>query len=208
MCVYMSSACPSTCHLPSSLDPPTPYVSRQSALAFARLCQPPSLHSSTVRAAAIQRMLAAVSSAPTMVYGTDGFCTQLMTALRGRVVGKRGAAGVYFSGVLGSSIGCAVKIDDGTMGPQYNVTMHLLRYVLRRQLPLGSIVDADGDSDKEGVAVDGCEEEVEVAMKQLEKYFNTPSFNSMGRLVGHMSCSYDSDGRTIFPALCLPSSSS
>lgn len=155
------------------------------------------MHFSQTRAAAIQRVLSAVSNAPSMVYGTNGFCTELMTSLSGRVVGKRGAAGVYFSGAVGLSIGCAVKIDDGTMGPQYNVTMHILRAILTRRLSNDSAVAS-------GEGVDYVREEdhmVETGLAQLEKFFVTPCLNSMGRLVGHTACC-DSEGR-LLPALCL-----
>ena len=47
----------------------------------------------------IQKIISAISNHPHMVWGTAGFDTALMLHYKGKVIGKRGAAGVYVSGI-------------------------------------------------------------------------------------------------------------
>jgi hypothetical protein len=56
----------------------------------------------------------------------------------GRVLGKRGAAGVFMCGLVGRAVGTAVKIDDGQMLPQYIVTMRVLRWLYSGARPLST----------------------------------------------------------------------
>jgi L-asparaginase II len=95
------------------------------ARGFARLCCP-DISWSDIRRSAITHMQRAVLAHPFMVAGTDRFCTDMMLAMEGAVLGKLGAAGVYVFGLPGQGIGGAVKIDDGATGPQYTVVTALL----------------------------------------------------------------------------------
>lgn len=75
---------------------------------------------------AIATMLSAVTSEPFMVAGSDRYCTLMMRAAGGRVVGKVGADGVYCLGIRGAGIAVAIKIEDGSEGPQYHVAQAVL----------------------------------------------------------------------------------
>ncbi len=155
---------------------------RQAAIGIARLCKP-AYHSNIKRQESIQRMISAITNHPYMVYGTKGFCTVLMETMAGLVIGKRGAAGVYISGIVGEGLGCAVKIDDGSMGPQYNVTMKFLLWAcnyLRRkysenQQENNSPIDIDRFSSL-------------VHNSALSNFLLTPSINYMGLNVGCLEC--------------------
>jgi L-asparaginase II len=49
-----------------------------------------------------------------------------MKVTNGRIVGKTGADGVYCLSIPEKNWGIAIKIDDGKMGPQYQVAQELL----------------------------------------------------------------------------------
>ena len=68
---------------------------------------------SPTRASAARRLLAAMAAHPFLVAGTGRFDTQAMTALRGRVVTKTGAEGVFCAAIPELGLGLAVKADDG-----------------------------------------------------------------------------------------------
>jgi hypothetical protein len=148
-----------------------------------------------LRHRAILRMISAISHHPDMVYGTNGFCTELMKEFSGKVIGKRGAAGVYLTGIVGEGIGCAVKLEDGSMGPQYNITMELIHWLVRRQklteqqteeenqLSRGNVDDPSSSTGPGPGSVT-----VERKLQNLERFRVTPSYNSMGVLVGHTRC--------------------
>ena len=80
-----------------------------------------------------------------------------MAVTKGRIVGKTGADGVYSLAIPEKEMGVAIKIDDGKMGPQYQVAHQLLK-----QLNVLS-----------------HEESME-----LEKYGNFPIVNFAGNTVG------------------------
>jgi L-asparaginase II len=50
---------------------------------------------------------------PDMVAGKGRFDTELMNCYGDRLIGKMGAEGVYCVGIIGKSIGIALKVDDG-----------------------------------------------------------------------------------------------
>jgi hypothetical protein len=175
---------------------------RQASYGFARLCSSFSSASpsffSPIRQQAILKMISSITHYPDMVYGTNGFCTELMREFSGQVIGKRGAAGVYLSGVVRGSIGCAVKIDDGAMGPQYNVTMELLHW-LWGQNKLQSCPSLLSSEEEENQASNGDDsshgwpnkqegKDLKQRFDNLERFRVTPSYNSMGLLVGHTRC--------------------
>jgi L-asparaginase II len=81
------------------------------ALAFARFATGRKLE--PVRAAAARRLYEAAVREPFFIAGTGRFCTEAMTALRGRALLKTGAEGVFCAAVPGEGLGVALKCDDG-----------------------------------------------------------------------------------------------
>jgi len=96
------------------------------AVAFKNLVCPPSIFDDKTKLAA-ERIVSAVTEFPEMVAGTQRYCTDLMRITQGRIVGKTGADGVYCIGIPEKKWGIAIKIDDGKMGPQYQVAQELLK---------------------------------------------------------------------------------
>ena len=91
------------------------------ALAFARLCDPHGLPGK--RARACQAVTAAMTSQPAMISGPGEFDCRLMQVGRGRLICKRGAEGFQAIGLLpGASgqdapgLGIAFKVTDGDLG--------------------------------------------------------------------------------------------
>ncbi|ORC46908.1 asparaginase [Burkholderia sp. A27] len=88
------------------------------------------------RTAALARIYRAMSTYPDLVAGEGRFCTALMRAYDGALVGKVGADGSYAIGVrasrrtakagTGSAFGIAVKIEDGSIGIVYAIVAELL----------------------------------------------------------------------------------
>ena len=129
------------CNLPApamSLD--------QMALMFATLAkthdsEPGS--STSKRDRNIARVFDAMTTYPEMVAGKDRFCTTLMQAYHGQLIGKVGADGVYGISIrqsdrtrkLGSGgpIGVAVKIEDGNLDILYAAVVEVLE-----QLEIGT----------------------------------------------------------------------
>jgi L-asparaginase II len=114
-----------------------------SALAFARLCEPRGLP--TERAAACHRITAAMTAHPDMVAGPGRFDTLLMEAAGGRILAKAGAesyqALALLPGALGPNspaLGIAMKISDGD--PNGRARPLVALEVLRQ---LGALSDAD-----------------------------------------------------------------
>ena len=81
------------------------------ALAFARFISGEGL--SPDRASAVRRLATACMAEPYMVAGTERFCTDVMTALPGRVFVKTGAEGVFCAAFPELGLGVALKCDDG-----------------------------------------------------------------------------------------------
>lgn len=88
------------------------------------------------RTAALARIYRAMTAYPELVGGEGRFCTTLMEAFDGALVGKVGADGSYAIGVRASeqtrkwgargAVGIAVKIEDGGIGILYAVVAELL----------------------------------------------------------------------------------
>ncbi|MDD2230241.1 MAG: asparaginase [Candidatus Cloacimonetes bacterium] len=74
-----------------------------------------------------KRIFEAMSKYPEMVAGTGGFCTELMQATKGRMIGKIGAQGVYCIGIREPQLGIALKIEDGAAGMAACAAMQVLR---------------------------------------------------------------------------------
>jgi L-asparaginase II len=75
---------------------------------------------------ACNRIVEAVTQYPLLVAGSKRYCTDLMEVTKGRIVGKTGADGVYCLAIPHKKWGIAIKIDDGKMGPQYQVAQEIL----------------------------------------------------------------------------------
>lgn len=84
----------------------------------------------------LSRIFNAMSRHPELVAGEERFCTILMTAFEGLLIGKLGADGCYGIGVkeseqtkkLGSNgaLGIAVKIEDGNIDILYSAVAEIL----------------------------------------------------------------------------------
>lgn len=88
------------------------------------------------RTAALARIYRAMTTYPECVAGEGRFCTQLMQAFDGALVGKVGADGSYAIGVRESeqtrragakgALGIAIKVEDGNVAILYAVVAELL----------------------------------------------------------------------------------
>lgn len=78
----------------------------------------------------LARIYQSMSAYPEMVGGEGRFCTALMQAYNGRVVGKVGADGCYGIAVRAHdenpAIGMAVKVEDGNIEVLYVAVMEIL----------------------------------------------------------------------------------
>lgn len=81
------------------------------AMAYARFARPVGV--TNARANAMRRITTAMMRHPELVGGSDRFCTTLMRAYSGHLVGKLGAEGVYCVGLVDHGVGLCVKVDDG-----------------------------------------------------------------------------------------------
>ncbi len=108
--------------------------------------------------AACRRIVRAVTSHPFLVGGSGRYCTDLMEATAGRVIGKVGAEGFYVAGLVQEGMGIAIKTDDGVTGPPYSV--------------LQALLDRSGALSAEASA-------------RLAEYRRAPVRNWRGVLVGH-----------------------
>ncbi|MFY0673709.1 MAG: asparaginase [Bacteroidia bacterium] len=81
---------------------------------------------SQVRNLSCKRIVQACLRNPLLVAGRERYCTELIEASKGKVFGKTGADGVYCMSFPDLGFGCAIKIDDGKMGPQYFVAQALI----------------------------------------------------------------------------------
>ncbi len=95
------------------------------AHAFAKLADPS--HLPEPRQTAVRRIAHAMMTHPHLVAGTDRFCTSLMQAGNGAVLGKVGAEGIYCAGIPGIGIGLAVKVDDGNPRAAYPTVVEAMR---------------------------------------------------------------------------------
>lgn len=79
-------------------------------------------------AAAVERVVEAMTGAPVLVAGRGRFTTRLMAATGGRVLAKEGAEGFYGLAVRGPvALGIAVKIADGGERCRDGVVLDVLR---------------------------------------------------------------------------------
>ncbi|WP_019121578.1 asparaginase [Brevibacillus massiliensis] len=132
------------------------------AWGYARLARPETI-TSPIRQAAVRRITDAMTAHPEMVGGKERYCTDLMSAFAGRVIGKAGAEAVYCLGDRERGLGIAVKIEDGGARAVYAVVNEVLR-----QLGIGT----DGPLDK------------------LQAYTNPEVKNMSGIVVGRIETDF------------------
>lgn len=94
------------------------------AIAYKNLMAPEKF--GTAIAKACHMITEAIATYPELIAGTKRYCTDLISVTSGKVIGKTGADGVYSIGIPSKKWGVCIKIDDGKMGPQYNVAQSLL----------------------------------------------------------------------------------
>ncbi len=99
---------------------------KQQAIGFKNLSTP-NLLSNPNLVNACNTLLQAIAQYPYMIAGEKRYCTALIATTKGRIIGKTGADGVYSAVIPSLKIGISIKIDDGSMGPQYTAMQHLLR---------------------------------------------------------------------------------
>ncbi|MNQ96771.1 L-asparaginase II [compost metagenome] len=111
---------------------------------------------------------------PEMVAGEERYCTELMRAFEGKVVGKLGADACYGVGIRASeqtrrlgalgAIGISVKVEDGNIEVLYRLVSEILE---RLQI---------GTAKQRGL---------------LNKYHRPPMLNTMGLETGHAEFTFD-----------------
>jgi L-asparaginase II len=117
----------------------------------------------TPRSKALARIYRAMTTHPELVAGDGRFCTALMQAFNGDLVGKVGADASYAIGVRDTGtrgpLGIAVKVEDGNTTVLYAIVTHVLA-----QLDIGH----------------------ETQRAQLAAYGNPPMRNTMGIETGRL----------------------
>ncbi|SDP13592.1 asparaginase [Paenibacillus sp. yr247] len=132
------------------------------ALAFARFATPASIKN-PVRQQAVQQIADAMVAFPEMVAGNNRYCTDLMNAFKGRIVGKAGAEAVYCIGDRKTGLGIAIKIEDGGARAVYAVMNEVLRQL--------------------GIGTDG-------ALELLKTYTNPEVKSMKGKVVGSIQAEF------------------
>ncbi|KAF2000381.1 thermolabile L-asparaginase [Amniculicola lignicola CBS 123094] len=113
---------------------PTPALSlKKAAMMYARLAEARDTKDiPSKREEHLARIHESMSSHPDLVGGEGRFCTLLMEAFDGAVVGKIGADACYGVSVraaassLGQAIGIAVKVEDGNLDMVYSAVVQIL----------------------------------------------------------------------------------
>lgn len=95
------------------------------ALGYLRMANPELLPERFQAAARV--VFDAMNAHPDMVCGTGSFCTELMQATKGKLIGKVGAQGVYCIGIREPQLGIALKIEDGGAGMAQMAAMQVLK---------------------------------------------------------------------------------
>jgi len=93
---------------------------------LASLTRPPGKPSSKLQNACA-RVRRAMTAAPFMIEGSDGFSTRMIDATHGRVLVKGGAEGVYAIALPETGFGAALKVEDGAMRAGPVAVGHLLK---------------------------------------------------------------------------------
>ncbi len=153
------------------------------ARGYAALADPRAAGLSGDVAAALDRVVRAMTGVPVMVAGRGRFTTRLMEVTGGRVLGKEGAEGFYGLAVRGPvALGIAVKIADGDGG--YRCRDGVVIDVLRE---LGSLSQAE--------------------FEELADWYSPPVLNARGLRVGEVVPDVDLDEVDVYtgvPAVKMP----
>ncbi len=104
------------------------------AVAYKNLVQPSGFDEATQKAC--KTMVDAIVKYPEMIAGKKRYCSDLMRLSEGKLIGKTGADGVYSIGIRDLDYGICIKVDDGKMGPQYNIAQSIIEQ-------LGLLTDAN-----------------------------------------------------------------
>ena len=88
---------------------------------------------SAAREASLARIYRAMTGHPELIAGTGRFCSELISAFEGTLVGKTGAAACYAIAYPERRLGLALKVEDGTSATAYAIAVELLH-----QLDLGT----------------------------------------------------------------------
>lgn len=129
------------------------------------------------RSQRLARIYRAMCQHPDLIAGQDRFCTRLMTAYRGGLIGKLGAEGCYGIAIRATTttiamtaypdirgkIGIAVKIEDGNIPILYAAVMEILE-----QLGIGT----------------------QEMREQLADFHHPRLLNTAGVEIGHVSCAF------------------
>jgi L-asparaginase II len=89
--------------------------------------------------AAARRLAVAVAAEPFLLAGTGRLDTELIGAVRGRIISKVGAEGVYCAALRDAGLGVALKVEDGSwraLGPALLAVLD--------QLAPGAVPELDG----------------------------------------------------------------
>lgn len=123
------------CNLPAPAVP-LHYLGRIYAIIAASADEVESGVPVTARTQALRRIFHAMAEYPEFVGGDGRFCTVLMQAFQGRLIGKLGADGCYGIGIRASkqtaqlgatgAIGISVKIEDGNIPILYSAILEIL----------------------------------------------------------------------------------
>lgn len=98
---------------------------RKMALSYARLAKFAQETDSPYHNAC-KTVFEAMTAYPEMVAGSHEFCTELVSATKGKLIGKIGAEAVYCIGIKKGSMGVCIKIADGGERAVYPVVVQLL----------------------------------------------------------------------------------
>jgi L-asparaginase II len=109
------------------------------------------------------RVLGAMADHPFMVGGTGRFCTALIQATGGRMIGKLGAEGVYGIALPEEGLGIAVKVRDGGMRAGDAAAVRVLDQ-------LGLLAEEEGE--------------------MLEAFRRSPIRNTLGEVVGQITANF------------------
>lgn len=96
------------------------------ALSYAKLMQC-AKDSKEVHHMACKIIFDAMTAYPEMVAGDKEFCTELIKAANGKVIGKIGSEAVYCLGLRQKQLGVCIKIADGADRALYPVVMQILK---------------------------------------------------------------------------------
>jgi L-asparaginase II len=97
---------------------------KNQAIAYKNLVSPVEFDEATRKAC--KMMVDSITAFPEMIAGKRRYCTDLMKEAGGKLIGKTGADGIYSIGLVEQKYGICIKVDDGKMGPQYNVAQSVI----------------------------------------------------------------------------------